>query len=188
MVTFLSSVVSTSVSRSFTLCIIKSHIVFLVFTVFVGCASHKTANKKVSRLDCDKTICFSLDFDSKYAKIEYKGDHWGDSPYPDYRHSLRKAVEELDRVSSAKLIYTDAPGFPNDSIIQVVVEIEKIIWEFKGTKVNMEAELIYKMPNRSINLMANNRVYLAGTKKGNVFKTLKHGNSMLLSILCDESE
>ena len=161
-------------------------ILLLVVTALNGCASHKKINRLVAEIECNKTIHFALDKDIRFAKIEYRGDHFGDSPYPNYRRSLREAVEELDKVSRAKLVYKDALGFPSDSIIQVSVLIEKIVWDFGASSALMEAEIIYKIADREINLIANNKVFVAGTKKGNIFKTLKHGNYKLLSILCDE--
>jgi len=163
---------------------------YLLLTLVVfflnGCAPHTKINKLVAAIDCDKTIHFALDDNSRFAKIEYRGEHTGSSPNPDYRIALRAAVEELNKVSSANLVYKDALGFPSDSILPVTVKIEKIIWDFGTTAILMEAELIYKLPNREINLLANNKVFIGGTKRGNVFKTLKHGNYRLLSILCDE--
>lgn len=161
-------------------------ILFFAVTILHGCASHKKINRLVAEIDCNKTIHFALDKDIRFSKIEYRGDHYGDSPYPDYRRSLREAVEELDEISPAKLVYKDALGFPSDSIIQVSVLIENIVWGFGSSSALMEAEIIYKMADREINIMANNKVFVGGTKKGNVFKTLKDGNYKLLSILCDE--
>ncbi len=166
----------------------KSIFVSLLFSgsVLLGCASHKRVNKLASELDCNKTIHFVFDRESKFAKVEYLGSPSGDSPYPDYVKSFRASVEELDRDSKMKLRYKDALGFPSDSITQVTVKIERIVWGFKSSSALMEVELSYKMTDRKFNIIGNNKVYMSGTKKGNIFKCFKHGNYVFSSIICDE--
>lgn len=51
----------------------------------------------------------------------------------------------------------------------------------------MEAELTYKFADREINLTGTNKVYLGGTKEGNLYKSLKHGNYSFVAAICDES-
>ncbi len=161
-------------------------LLFLFFSFLYSCASHKIVDKNTAQLNCNKTIHFVFDDESKFAKIEYVGETLGNSEYPDYKKTFEKSVEELAEYSQANLEYKDALGFPSDSIIQVTVRIKKIVWNFGFSSALMETELIYKLPNRQINIIGNNKVYMAGTKKGNLFKTLKHGNYTFLSIICDE--
>lgn len=164
----------------------KNILLFSIVNFLFSCTSHKKVNKLASQLNCNKTIHFVFDDESKFAKIEYIGDHFGNSEYPDYKRTFIESVEELDKESLAKMEYKDALGFPSDSIIQVTVRIEKIVWDFGFSSALMETELIYKLPDRNINIIGNNKVHMAGTKKGNLFKSLKHGNYMFLSIICDE--
>ncbi|MEP3209744.1 MAG: hypothetical protein ABJN95_11165 [Maribacter sp.] len=140
-----------------------------------------------SQLNCNKTIHFVFDEESKFAKIEWKGDYisFGKAKL-DYKKAFRESIEELNMESNAKLKYKNALGFPSDSIIQVVVRIEKVVWGFGLSSALMETELVYKLPERKINIIGNNKVYMAGNTKRNLFKTLKHGNYQLLSIICDE--
>jgi len=140
-----------------------------------------------SQLKCNKNIHFVFDEESKFAKIEWKGDYIAIGKTKlNYKKAFRESIEELDIESQAKLEYKDALGFPSDSIIQVVVRIEKIDWGFGLSSALMETQLVYKLAERKINIIGNNKVYMAGNTKRNLFKTLKHGNYQLLSIICDE--
>jgi len=159
---------------------------FLIVPIIVSCASHKKVNKLTSQLNCNKTVHFVFDEASNFVKIEYKGEHIGKSKYPDYKKTFRESVEELNRNSQATLINKEAIGIPMDSITQVSVRIEKIVWDFNFSSALMEAELVYTMSGQKINIIGNNKVFMAGTKKGSLLKSLKHGNYIFLTILCDE--
>lgn len=164
---------------------IKFCLICSITILLIGCASHKKVNKLASELNCKKPIHFAFDKESKFAKVEYKGAS-GDTPYPDYIKSFKESVEELERDSNMKLLYKDALGFPSDSIIQVIVKIESIVWGVGNFAALMEVELSYKMPDRELNIIGNNKVFMSATKKGNIYKCLKHGNYVFLSIVCDE--
>lgn len=157
------------------------------FVLLASCASHTQVNDWASELKCDKIFHFSFDESSNIVKIEYKGvDPSGHSEYPDYKRTFIESVEDLAEASKMNLFYKDALGFPSDSIIKVKVKIRKIIWTFYNSKAIMETELTYKLPDREINLTGTNKVYLGGTKKGNLYKSLKHGNYLFISAMCDE--
>jgi hypothetical protein len=164
----------------------KYLLLFSIIHSLFGCASHKKVNKLASQLNCNKTIHFVFDDESKFVKIEYKGDYSGNSEYPDYKMTFRESVEELDKESPANVEYRDALGFPSDSIIQVTVRIKKIVWDFGVSSALMETELVYKLSDRNMNIIGNNKVHMAGTKKGNLFKSLKHGNYIFLSVICEQ--
>ncbi|MGB6152647.1 MAG: hypothetical protein WBG48_11700 [Pricia sp.] len=159
---------------------------FTIIYFLFSCASHKKVNKLASQLNCNETIHFVFDEESKFAKIKYNGNHFGNSKYPDYKKTFKESVEELDKKSPAKMEYKDAHSFPSDSVVQVTVRIKKIVWNFGFSSALMETELIYKLSDRDINIIGNNKVHMAGTKRGNLFKSLKHGNYMFLSIICNE--
>lgn len=161
---------------------IKNYLTCLITLVLLGCVSHKKVNKLASKLNCNKPVHFVFDKESKFVKVEYNGAYPGTTPYPDYEESFK----ELERDSNMKLLNKDALGFPSDSIIQVTVKIESIVWGFTNSSALMEVELSYKMPDREFNIIGNNKVYMNATKKGNIYKCLKHGNYVFLSIVCEE--
>ncbi len=161
--------------------------VFVCCFLFTTCASHTKVNQWVSELNCDRTFHFSFDESSNMVKIEYRGEETvGNSEYPDYKMTFIESVQDLAKTSKMNLVYKDALGFPSDSIIKVNVKIKNIIWNIYNSKAIMEAELTYKLPDKEINIVGSNRVYLAGTKKGNLYKSLKHANFLFISAMCDE--
>ena len=155
--------------------------------LLISCASHTKVNNWASELNCNKTFHFSFDTSSNVVPIDYQGvEPSGHSEFPDYKKTFIKSVEDLAEASKMNLFYRDALGFPSDSIIKVKVQIRKIIWTFYNSKAIMETELTYKLPNKKINLTGTNKVYLGGTKEGNLYKSLKHGNFMFISAMCDK--
>ena len=149
-----------------------------------GCASHKKVNKLAEKIECDKTILFVWDEAGNSVLIDRKGPFAGNSVYPDYRKSFRESIEELNKHTTANLLYTQSPGFPSDSVQQVKVLIKNITWTFGFWSALMETELMYQLDNEKIEVTGENKIYLAGTKKGNLFKTLKDGHYRLLKDIC----
>lgn len=156
------------------------------FIFFCACSSHKKINRLAEQLECDKAYHFVFDDASNFTKIEYIGEPTiGNSEYPNYKESFRKSIEQLNKSTSAKLVYKEAFGFPSDSIIQVRVRIEKIIWYIKKSSATMSTDLIYDINGKKIKITGDNTVHLAGTKTGNLYKSLKSGNLIFLNINCD---
>ena len=149
-----------------------------------GCASHKKINRLAEKIECNKTILFVWDEAGNTVLIDRKGPFVGNSGYPDYRKTFRESIEELNKHTTANLLYTMSPGFPSDSVQQVKVLIKKVTWTFGFSSALMETELMYQMDNEKINITGENKLYLAGTKKGNLFKSLKDGHYRLLKDIC----
>lgn len=153
--------------------------------VCFGCSSHKKINQLAKTLECSKTYHFVFNELSNFAKIEYKGeDTIGNSEYPDYKKTFKESIENLNESTEAVLIYKDAFGFPDDSVIQVSVKIKSIVWDFGHINATMSTELEYEVGNEKINLIGDNRIQIAGTKKGNLFKSLKSGTYQFLNVMC----
>lgn len=134
---------------------------------------------------CNKEFHLTFDNSSNFAKIEYTGkDHYGNSAIPNYKETFENSISELADISKMKIVYKDVHGFPSDSIIQANVTIKKIIWEFGFSSATMEVELIYELPNKKIHIFADNKVYMSGTKKGNLFKCLKNAHYQFIQTIC----
>ena len=167
--------------------ILKRLIFFLLLVIsfgFTGCASHKKINRLAQEMDCRKTILFLYDEAGDSVIMERKGFSAGNSPYPDYKLTMQKSIEELNKHTTANLLFRQSLGFPSDSVIQVKVLIKDITWTFGVWSALMETELIYQLDNKKIDITGENKVYLAGTKKGNLFKSLKDGHYQLLNYIC----
>lgn len=149
-----------------------------------GCASHKKINKQAREIDCHKTILFVYEKASDSVIIGRKGFSAGSSPYPDYEKTLQKSIEELNKHTKANLLFENTAQTHSDSVIQVKVLIKAITWSFGFSTALMETNLMYQVDDENINIVGTNKVYLAGTKTGNLFKSLKDGNYQLLKKIC----
>lgn len=152
----------------------------LVLLCSAGCASHKKINELAREIDCNKTIHFIWNEESNAVKIERKGYFIGNSTYPDYKKTFQKSIEELNQHTTSNLVYKGFSGFPSDNVKTVKALIKNITWTFGVFSALMETEIIYQIDGKEINITGTNKVYHAGTKKGNLFKSLKHGHYQLL--------
>ena len=87
---------------------------------------------------------------------------------------------------NSSLTVKNSFGFPNDSVIRVVVEIEKIEWNFRVADAKMNTDINFKVQDREIPITGTNTVYWHGTKKGNLHKSLKSGIYKFLSSYCNQ--
>lgn len=165
---------------------LKNVLVVLITIVIVGCASHKKVNKLASHLICDKEVHFTFAASNNDIMIEKKGWYMGDSRVPEFDDSFRRSLEELVRYPELKLKFKKTHETQSDSIDQVNVKIDSIIWNFGFSSATMETFLNYELPDQSIKVVGKNKVYLHGTKKGNLYKSLKNGNYWFLSKFCHE--
>jgi hypothetical protein len=152
----------------------------------LSCKSHKEINRLASEIKCDKSIELIFDKQSNIVKIEKVGPNIGESKIPDYERSFNKAVDELNVNMDIELKVTRAIGFPSDSIVKVKVRIERIVWEFRDTNAIMNTDLVFKLENKEIKTTGTNTTYFHGTKKGNLFKSLKSGIYKFLNIYCNK--
>jgi hypothetical protein len=84
------------------------------------------------------------------------------------------------------MVYSESFVFPTDSITPVIVNIKNIDWIFNETKTTMNVNIEYKLSDdRIINIVGVHKykVFVAGTKSGNLRKSLKDGHKQFLSTL-----
>lgn len=160
-------------------------ILLVILICLTGCASHKNINRLARELDCNKTIHFIWDEAGNSVKIDRQGTVLGDSPYPNYRKTFRESIEEINKHTSATLLYKESPGVPSDSVILVKVLGKDITWKWGLSSALMETELQYQLDDQKVNITGKNKVYLAGTKTGNLYKSLKEGHYQFLKYLCE---
>ncbi len=68
----------------------------------------------------------------------------------DYKQIFIESIEELNGNYS----YKENHGFPSESIIQVTVKLEKIIWNMNFSKLIKDTELTYSINGKNIRLLA----------------------------------
>ncbi len=162
-------------------------IICLIITVSIfSCASHKKVNKLASHLKCDKEIYFTFDESNKDVVIEKRGWHLGNSKVPDFENSFARSLRKLSTNSNLNLNFNKTYKKQIDSDNKVNVKIDSIIWNFGFSSAIMETFINYELPEKSIRVIGKNKIYLQGTKKGNLYKSLKHGNYLFLNKFCRE--
>lgn len=119
-------------------------IMLVILLCITGCASHKKINRLARELDCNKNIHFVWDEAGNSVKIDRQGVVIGNSPYPDYRKKFQESIEELNKHTSANLLYRRSQGFPSDSVLQVKVLIKDITWKWGFSSALMETEIQYQ--------------------------------------------
>lgn len=166
----------------------KFHYLLLSLSIalIISCSSHKKINRLASELNCDKSIEFVFDEQSNFVKIVKAGPNIGESKVPDYKSTFVAAVEDLQKSMNTKLRVKNAFGLPNDSIVRVVVKIEKIEWNFRAADAIMYTDINFKVQSREFPITGTNKVYWHGTKKGNLHKSLKSGIYQFLSVYCNQ--
>jgi hypothetical protein len=161
--------------------IIASFIILLAF----GCSVQKKYYIKSQDFK-DKKIVFSLEEGSSYQKVKKFGEHIGNSKDPNIQYVLKESIEELTIETKINMVYSPSFVFPADSLIPVIVSIKNIDWIFNETKATMNVNIEYKLQNNKIiNIVGTYKykIFLAGTKSGNLKKALKDGHKQFLSTL-----
>lgn len=158
----------------------------LSIALITSCSSHKKINKLASELNCNKSIEFVFDEQSNFVKIVKTGPNIGESKVPNYESTFVAAVKDLQKSTNNKLSVKNAFGFPTDSIVRVVVKIEKIQWNFRAADAIMYTDINFKAQSREYPITGTNKVYWHGTKKGNLHKSLKSGIYQFLRVYCSQ--
>jgi hypothetical protein len=158
----------------------------LSIVLITSCSSHKKINKLASKLSCNKSIEFIFDKQSNYVKIVKTGPNIGESKIPDYESTFIAAVAELQKSMNTKLSVENSIGFPTDSVVRVLVKIEKIEWDFRLADAIMNTDINFKVQGKEFPITGTNTVYWHGTKKGNLHKSLKSGIYQFLSSYCNQ--
>lgn len=134
----------------------------------------------------NKKITFSLQEGSNYQKVDKFGEHIGNSKDPNIYEVFRESVEEVSNETKINIIYSNSFIFPTGSNTSVIVNITNIDWIFNEPKTTMNVSIDYKLPDdRTIKIIGVHeyKIFVAGTKSGNLRKALKDGHKQFLSTL-----
>ncbi|EDP69974.1 hypothetical protein FBALC1_10592 [Flavobacteriales bacterium ALC-1] len=157
-------------------------ITIFILLLIIGCTAQKKYYLKAQDFT-GKKIIFSLQEGSSYQKVDKFGEHSGNSKEPNLFEVLRQSIDELSDETKINMVYSHSNVFPTDSIIPVIVNIKNIDWIFNGTKNTMNVNIEYQLPDRLIKIVGTHKykIFVAGTKSGNLKKSLKDGHRQLLS-------
>ena len=164
---------------------LKVFICSLIYLLLIaGCSSHKKVNQMASELNCNKSFYFSLNEDYKSVPIELNGPYIGKADSVNYKEAFIKSINSLNEDYANELKYVQKFGLPENSVIQVKVSIKSIHWDFTHTTGTLISDLIYETPSRRINVVGKNKVYISGTNRGNLYKSMKDCNYQFLKEYC----
>ncbi|WP_222982486.1 hypothetical protein [Flagellimonas meishanensis] len=163
--------------------------VILIISVIlnIGCVSHKQTNKLASEINCDRTFYFAYDERSDFEKFQYEGlPTYGDSKFPDFKQTFIKSIRELDKDTEMSLKYVDSNVLPSSSSTFSRVRIEDIRVVAGITSGVLEVDLLYQMEGEKIYLTGKNKMHVAFTKKGSLYKAIKNGHYLFISAICKQ--
>ncbi len=161
----------------------RNFIAFLMFFfVIISCSSSKQILTNSDKIE-NKKIIFIFERNNDFIPLEKKGDHIGNSKTPTNSRVFEKTIIDIANETNLDLIYQEQYVFPSDSVIPIIVSIDKIEWEWSTFSAVMNTSLIYKSPLDTIKITGSNRNYLFGTKKRNLYQSMKNGNYLFLTFM-----
>jgi len=166
--------------------------IFIIALLFIGCSSdrNRNINKMKAQLNCNKTVYIVWDESNNLAGIEAVGTFKNDyatftkGKRPNYKEIFIESLEALNKKQKTKFILKKNLVFPTDSIIQVTVKIDKIIWNKGYSKAAMDVYLIYKMRGNDIMLVGKGKAQSYVNARKNLLQSFEHGNLQFLLSVC----
>ena len=145
-------------------------------------------NKIYSQLNCNKTIHIVWDESNNFARIESVGTFKNDyvsfaitkGKKLNYKEAFKKSLEELNKKHKTKFVFKERHGFPSDSIIQVTIKIDKIIWNKGFSKAVMDNYLIYKTKEKNIQIIGKSKAQTYAKAGKSLLQSFEHGNLLFL--------
>ncbi|WP_108422670.1 hypothetical protein [Flagellimonas amoyensis] len=163
----------------------KKSIVLSFVILVLGCASHKETNKLASKINCDRSFYFAYDERSDFEDFQYEGiPTYGDSKFPDFKQAFIKSIQELDEDTEMSLEFVESNMLPSISSTFARVRIEDIRVKAGISSGVLEVDLLYQMEGEKIHLTGKNKMHVAFTKKGSLYKALKNGHYLFISSIC----
>ncbi|WP_339848529.1 hypothetical protein [uncultured Dokdonia sp.] len=171
----------------------KLLIFFSLITCFliIGCSSNRKMNTLISKSDCNKTVHFVWDESSNFTRIQsqgtFKNDYFSLSKGKklNYRSIFAESLKELGKKTNAKLLLKNSHTFPSDSIIQVTVKIENIVWHKGFSKAIMDTHLVYNISNQVVPILGKSKAQSNARAGKSLLQSFEHGNLLFLLAYCD---
>ncbi len=156
----------------------------IILIIFCSCSVKKEyfLNAKDFK---GKTVIFTLQEGTSYQKVQKYGEHFGNSEEPNIHEVFKNGIEELSKETKINLSYSPTYIFPSDSVIPIMVSIKKIKWIFEEPKTSMYVNMEFVHNNNTIKITGTHKykLFVVGTKSGNLKKALKDGDKQLLSTI-----
>lgn len=171
---------------------VKAACYIFILINLLGCASNKQMRSLESQLNCNKTVHFIWDNSSDFVEIESKGIYKGDyisfsnGKRPNYKKTFMKSLDKLNKKHVTKLVLKEAHGFPLDSVIQVTVKIDEIIWNKGFSSMIMDAYLVYEISNQDVQIVGQSNSKAWGRDEDALLQCFEHGNLQFLLSYCNE--
>jgi len=169
----------------------KSLGISIMIVLLIGCSSNRKMNKIISQLNCTKTIYITWDDSNDLSQIESVGTFKNDyasftiGKRLNYKEIFIESIGELNKKHHTKFVLRDRPAFATDSIIQVKVKIDKIVWNKGFSKAIMDNHLIYQMRGQNISIMGKSKAQSYASARRSLLESFEHANLLFLLAACE---
>ncbi|WP_435135245.1 hypothetical protein [Formosa sp. A9] len=161
-----------------------SALIIVLFSL-LSCKSHKEIKKLSSQIDCKKTIYFIWDDESNALQSQTTGNYKLGYTFRNIDINLKElfieSVEKLNEDYKGTYIYGKYNGFPPDSIIQVRVKLEKLVWHLNYYKSKRDLQLVYSTSNEDFQFIGNSK----RKKQKAYLESFEHANLKFILATCN---
>ncbi|WP_338732143.1 hypothetical protein [Mangrovimonas cancribranchiae] len=163
----------------------------IIVILLIGCSSSRKMNKIKSQIDCNKTIHIVWDESSNLIRIEsigtYKNGYasFTKGKKLDYKETFKKSLEELNKKYKTKFIFRESHGFPSDSVIQVTIKIDQIVWNKGFRNATMDNYLTYQTTEKNIQITGRSKAQSYARAGKSLLQSFEHGNLLFLQAFCE---
>lgn len=159
--------------------------------VLLACSPGRKISSIKSQIKCNKTIHFVWDKSSDLIKIETQGTFKNEyasftkRKKLDYKKIFIESLENLNKKYKTKLFIKKSHGFPSDTIIQVTIKIDEIIWNKGFSNASMDNSLIYKTNDNSVQIAGISKNQSIANADKSLLQSFEHGNLLFLLASCE---
>ncbi|WP_299214646.1 hypothetical protein [uncultured Aquimarina sp.] len=157
----------------------------IVLLSLLGCKSHKEIKKLASQVECKKTIYFIWDDESNVFQSEKRGNYKEGYTFRnidiDYKELFIESIEKINNDYEGTYIYGKYSGFPSDSVIEVRVKLEKLVWHLNFSKSKRDLQLLYSTPNKDFQFLGKSK----RKKHKAMLESFEHGNLKFILAACN---
>jgi len=167
----------------------------LISLVFISCSSSNRAIKSLkSQVTCDKIIHIVLDPENKFTRIESRGTSknnyisFSKSKRINYTSILKTSLEKINKKHKTRFIYKSNHGFPSDSIVQVTLKMDKIVWNKGFSKAQMEVLFTYSVNDQKFTIVGISKFQSIASIEKSILQCLEHSNLQFLIAYCENEK
>lgn len=158
----------------------------IVLLTLLSCKSHKEIKKLSPQVNCNKTIYFIWDDESNVYKSEKRGNYIEGYSFRqidiDYKEIFIESIEKLNEDYKGNYIYGKYSGFPSDSVIQVHVKLEKLVWRLNFSKSKRDLQLLYSTSDNDFQFLGKSN---RNRSSKAMLESFKHSNLQFILATCN---